>query len=83
MSGQKRLIFHPLTAVCLVVAAGCIVVAVVYFTTTADNLPSFFPGHTNGSGRHHIKHGIAFIGLAVLAMIGAWFTTAPPKPASP
>lgn len=83
MSGHTRLTFRPLTAACLVVAAGCIVVAVVYFTKTADALPSFFPGHTNGSGRHHIKHGIAFIGLAVLALIGAWFTTAPPKTTRP
>ena len=31
----------------------------------------FAPGHT--------KHGIAFLGLAVVAAIGAWFTTAPDR----
>ena len=25
----------------------------------------------------HLKHGVAFIGLALAAGIGAWFTTAP------
>ena len=27
----------------------------------------------------HAKHGIAFLGLAVVAGIGAWFTTAPSR----
>jgi hypothetical protein len=27
----------------------------------------------------HLKHGLAFLGLAVAAGIGAWFTTAPEK----
>jgi hypothetical protein len=30
----------------------------------------------------HTKHGIAFVGLAVVAGIGAWFTTAPDKETS-
>jgi hypothetical protein len=27
----------------------------------------------------HLKHGLAFLGLAVVAGVGAWFTTAPEK----
>ncbi len=73
--------FTALTALFLLVAVGCVVVAVVYFTKTANALPSYFPGHETGSSRHHTKHGIAFIGLGVLALIGAWFTTAPKKTA--
>jgi amino acid permease len=68
---------RPLTAVLIVVAIALVAVAVVYFTTTATKLPSFFPGHQAGSTRHHTKHGIAVLGLAVLALIGAWFTTSP------
>ena len=83
MSNSARLQFRPLTALCLAIAAVCVVIAIVYFTKTADALPTFFPGHAAGSGRHHTKHGIAFIGLAVLALIGAWFTTAPSKPNTP
>mgnify|MGYP001792868108 CR=1 FL=1 len=80
MTDTRRLQFRMTTALLLVVAAACIVVALVYFSKTADGLPSFFPGHKAGSTRHHTKHGIAFIGLAALALVGAWFTTAPPKP---
>ncbi|MGZ4700958.1 MAG: hypothetical protein ACXV5U_08130 [Ilumatobacteraceae bacterium] len=79
MSTSPKMTFRATTAACIAVAVVCVVVAVVYFTKTADALPSFFPGHTTGSTHHHVKHGIAFIGLAVLALIGAWFTTAPAK----
>ena len=79
MSTPPKMTFRSTTAACLAVAVVCVVIAVVYFAKTADALPGFFPGHTAGSTRHHIKHGIAFIGLAVLALIGAWFTTAPAK----
>jgi hypothetical protein len=52
-----------------------IVIAVVYWAEPAGSLPSFFPGHTAGSGHHHVKHGIAsfLVGLAVLVF--AWFQT--------
>ena len=71
--------FRPLTGVCLLVAAALVVIAAVYFTSTAAALPSFFPGHQAGSTHHHTKHGIAFLTLAVLALIAAWFTTSPEK----
>jgi hypothetical protein len=72
-----RMTFRPLTAVCLVLAAIFVVVGIVYVTKSASGLPSFFPGHEAGVARHHTKHGIASFGLAVLALAGAWFTTAP------
>jgi hypothetical protein len=58
-----------------------VVVAVVYFTRSAGSLPAFFPGHQSGSSRHHTKHGIAMLALAVLCGVGAWFTTGRRKPA--
>jgi hypothetical protein len=73
----NRIKFRPLTAVCLLAAVVFVLIAVVYFTKTAGGLPSFFPGHQAGSTHHHTKHGIAMIGLALLALIGAWFSTAP------
>ncbi len=79
MPTNTRLHFRPLTAVCLLIAAVCVVIAIVYFSRTADALPGFLPGHQTGSTRHHTKHGIALLGLAVLSLIGAWFTTAPAK----
>lgn len=77
MPATSRLRFRPLTGLCLLIAAACVVVAVIYLSRSADALPSFFPGHQVGSSHKHTKHGLAFIGLAVLALIGAWFTTAP------
>jgi hypothetical protein len=55
-----------------------VVIGIVYFTRTAAQLPSFVPGHQAGSAHHHVEHGLAMIGLACLAVVGAWFTTAPP-----
>ncbi len=76
---DKKLVFRPLTALCLAVAAACVIVAIVYFTKTAADLPSFFPGHQAGNTKHHTKHGLAMVGLAVLAVVAAWFTTAPDR----
>ncbi|MDQ6613805.1 MAG: hypothetical protein M3083_03385 [Actinomycetota bacterium] len=68
---------RPLTGICLVAAVVLVILAIVYFTQTAAALPSFFPGHQAGSVHHHVKHGIAMLGLACLAIIAAWFTTSP------
>ena len=65
------------------VLAGLVLVAlgVVYWVEPAHALPSWLPGHTAGSGHHHIKHGIAsfFVGLALLVF--AWFQTGKKPPA--
>jgi amino acid permease len=73
---------RPLTVVLVLCALVLVAVGVVYFTTPAHNLPSFFPGHEDHGTRHHVKHGIAMIGLAVVVLIGAWFTTAPERSGS-
>jgi hypothetical protein len=70
---------RPLTILFLVIAALCIAAGIYYFATPAHNLPAFVPGHEAHGTNHHIKHGIAMIGLAVLALIAAWFTTAPDR----
>jgi hypothetical protein len=54
-----------------------IVIAIVYFASTADGLPSFFPGHQAGSAHHHVKHGIAAGLLGIGCFIFAWFQTEP------
>jgi hypothetical protein len=50
-----------------------LIVAVVYFVTPSDQLPSFFPGHEAGVMRAHVKHGIVAgaAGLVLLAI--GWF----------
>ncbi|MFN2608913.1 MAG: hypothetical protein ABR511_13665 [Acidimicrobiales bacterium] len=66
-----------MTVLLAVAAVACVALAVMYFTTSASSLPSVAPGHDAASTRHHVKHGIAMLGLAVLALVGAWFTTGP------
>jgi hypothetical protein len=78
----KNVRIRPLTIVLVVVAAALIGVGIYYFVTPAHNLASFVPGHEDHATNHHIKHGIAMIGLAVLALFAAWFTTAPDRGAA-
>ena len=56
--------------------------AILYFSTPANDLPlPSFLGKENSSA-HHIKHGIAvfLVGLALFAF--AWFKTGPRRPAT-
>jgi hypothetical protein len=74
---MSKIRIRPLTVLLLLVAIALLVLAFIYFTTSASSLPSFFPGHAPHSAKHHVKHGAALTTLAVLALVGAWFTTAP------
>jgi len=82
MGSRPKIRVRPLTVALLAAGVVCVALAIVYFVTTASNLPSFFPGHQAGLTRHHTKHGLALIGVAVVLWIAAWFTTAPGKPAT-
>ena len=61
-----------------------VVVAIVYFVTTAHGLPSFFPGHVSATSseahHHHTKHGIAALVVALACFAFAWFQTGPRTP---
>lgn len=81
MSTQPRIQMRPLTWLLIAVAVVLVVIAIVYLVTPANQLPSVFPGHTAHATRHHTKHGLAALGVAVVALIGAWFTTAPARTA--
>ena len=72
---------RPLTVLFVAAAVALTVSAIYYFVTPAHSLPVFVPGHEAHGTNHHIKHGIAMIGLAVVALVAAWFTTAPDRPA--
>jgi hypothetical protein len=72
---------RPLTIVLIVVAVVLIVIGIVYLTRSAADLPSFFPGHDPKDTATHTKHGLAALALAVVALVGAWLTTAPEKAA--
>ena len=80
MTRTSGIKIQPLTVVLAVLGVVILLVAIVYFTKSANDLPSFFPGHQAGVTRHHTKHGLALVALAVVTWIGAWFTTATPAP---
>jgi hypothetical protein len=75
----SNLRIRPLTIVLVVVAVVLIVIGIVYLTRSAADLPSFFPGHDPHDTKTHTKHGLAALALAVIALVGAWLTTAPEK----
>jgi hypothetical protein len=76
---ERRITIKPLTIALVALAALFVIAGIIYFTTAANKLPAFFPGHDAKLTAKHTKHGIAMFGLAVLSLIGAWFTTAPKK----
>jgi hypothetical protein len=58
-----------------------IVVAIIYLAEPAKSLPSFIPGHINGSTGHHPLKATGSIVVGVVFAIGAWFALAyKPKP---
>jgi len=67
------------TMAMLVVAIAVGVVSVVYFTKSAADLPSFFPGHAVGDTHHHTKHGIAAALVALALLAGAWLSSGQKK----
>jgi hypothetical protein len=62
------------TALLVILGIALIVVGVLYLSQTANQLPSFFPGHQAGSSHHHAKHGVAALILGILALLGAWMS---------
>lgn len=58
-----------------------LVIAVVYFTHSANHLPHWFPGYSTTETKVHVKHGLAAVIVALAAAAYGWFATGP-KPAS-
>jgi amino acid permease len=48
-------------------------VAIVYWVTPAQSLPTFMPGFEAGSAHIHFKHGVGSFILALAAFAYAWF----------
>jgi amino acid permease len=62
------------TALLVLVGIALIAVGIVYFAEPARHLPGFFPGHESAS-RHHTKHGIAALVVAVVLLAVAWISS--------
>lgn len=58
----------------VVLAVLFLALAVYYWVTPANNLPSFVPGH-EASTRHHLKHGLAALIVSAGLFIWAWFAS--------
>jgi hypothetical protein len=50
----------------------CAIAAVMYFTRTAGQLPSFMPGYLAGSDHVHMTHAIAAAVAAVVLFGVGW-----------
>lgn len=58
-----------------------LVVAYIYLTHPANQLPAWLPGHNATETKVHLKHGLAAIVVALGAAAFGWFQTGP-KPTS-
>ena len=64
-----------------VIAVVFIVVAVIYLAEPAKSLPSFIPGHIDGSTGHHPLKATGSLVVGIDFAVGAWFALAyKPKP---
>jgi len=64
-----------------IIALIFIVVAIIYLAEPAKSLPSFIPGHINGSPGHHPLRATGSFVIGIIFAIGAWFALAyKPRP---
>lgn len=50
-----------------------LILAFLYFTTPAQSLPRFLPGHEAGVVKTHFKHGLGMVILALGSFAFVWF----------
>ena len=76
---------NPVVILSILVGIALLYVAYVYFTTPANELPTFFPGYDTAITRTHLTHGIASVVVALGAFVLAWFQSgkSSPKESSP
>ena len=64
-----------------IIALIFIIVAIIYLIEPAKSLPSFIPGHIDGSTGHHPLKATGCIVVGIVFAVGAWFALAyKPKP---
>ena len=64
-----------------IIALIFIVVAIIYIAEPAKSLPSFIPGHIDGSTGHHPLKATGSLVVGIVFAVGAWFALAyKPKP---
>jgi len=65
----------PIVLLAVVLGVLLVVFAVIYFSMSANSLPSFLPGYEAGVLKHHYKHGIGALLLGLLCFAFAWFNS--------
>jgi len=64
-----------------IIALIFILVAIIYVAEPAKSLPSFVPGHIDGSTGHHPLRAVGSFVIGIVFAVGAWFALAyKPKP---
>jgi hypothetical protein len=64
-----------------IIALLFIVIAIIYIAEPAKSLPSFIPGHIDGSTGHHPLKATGSLVVGIVFAVGAWFALAyKPKP---
>ena len=70
-----------LAVILAIIALLFIVVAIVYLVEPAKSLPSFIPGHIDGSTGHHPLRAVGSLIIGIVFAVGAWFALAyKPRP---
>lgn len=57
----------------VVIGIFLVLIAGIYFLEPAKSLPVFFPGHDGMLSKHHYRHGIGALALALGCFAFAWF----------
>ena len=65
-----------LTILAVVLGIGFIALAIFYWMTPANMLPTFVPGYDAALSTPHIKHGIASLVVGLALLVYAWFASA-------
>ena len=64
-----------------IIALLFIAAAIIYIVEPAKSLPSFIPGHIDGSTGHHPLKATGSLVVGIVFAVGAWFALAyKPKP---
>lgn len=69
----------PLVIIVVILGIVFLAISIVYFSTPAKALPSFFPGYDAHLSTHHYKHGIGSLLLGIACFVFAWFQSGKKK----
>lgn len=65
-----------LTVLAVIFGIGFMALAIYYWVTPADMLPTLLPGYNAAMTTSHVKHGIASLVVGLVLLIYAWFASA-------